>query len=379
MKALITATAFLGLALGAMFFCNSAGIRSAFASGPTEVDSDLDASYTFNTLKHPTGVAYYCCSLKTNVVQPRLLISDTDNHMIRQFDITQGTLSTFAGTGRAGYANGNPQYAEFNQPAGIQIVRYYGNSFSDVYVNDSSNYVVRHVAGTFPFYVSTLAGNGTKGSANGNLAQAQFAHLGGIKYSVTDNVFYVADAENSQIRKLDAANGTVSTYTGYYGPGYVDDRLVLAKFNTPSQVTWDSLGNMYVADTGNHVIRKIDHYFATVSTFAGSGQPGYVDGPPATAQFYRPTSIAYTGENGGTLYVLDMQNNAIRRIDMSGNVSTYAGSTQAGLVDGPGPQARFWCPTELAVGPGTLYVADTGNNSIRRIDLSTGYVTTYIH
>jgi DNA-binding beta-propeller fold protein YncE len=124
------------------------------------------------------------------------------------------------------------------------------------------------------------------------------------------------------------------------------------------------------------VIRKIDTA-GNVTTFAGTGQAGYVDGPASIAQFHFPMGIVYNPADR-YLYVADGQNNVIRRIDLSGNVSTYAGTGTAGLTDGPLSQAQFSGPTNLVIYSGMMYVSDTLNNVIRRIDMSAGVVSTYI-
>jgi sugar lactone lactonase YvrE len=133
---------------------------------------------------------------------------------------------------------------------------------------------------------------------------------------------------------------------------------------------------MYVTDTDNYVIRKIDTA-GNVTTFAGTGQPGLVNGAGSQAQFRFPCGIVFnTADN--YLYVADGHNNVIRRIDLAGNVSTYAGTGASGLTNGSLSQAQFSGPTNLVILSGFMYVSDTLNNVIRRIDMSAGTVTTYI-
>jgi len=149
-----------------------------------------------------------------------------------------------------------------------------------------------------------------------------------------------------------------------------------AQFGTPVKAAWDANGNMYVTDTDNYVIRKIDTA-GNVTTFAGTGQPGLVNGSGSQAQFRFPAGIVFNSADN-YLYVADVHNNVIRRIDLAGNVSTYAGTGVAGLTNGSRSQAQFSGPTNLLIYSGIMFVSDTLNNVIRRIDMSTGIVSTYI-
>jgi DNA-binding beta-propeller fold protein YncE len=143
-------------------------------------------------------------------------------------------------------------------------------------------------------------------------------------------------------------------------------------------VTTDSAGNLMVADIGNNAIRKIDAA-GYVTTLAGRGPtlPGFADGPGSVAKFFRPTSAVFNSADGMT-YVADSHNNRIRRIDANGNVTTYAGTGVTGLVNGSRQQAQFSLPTDLVIYGGFMYISDSGNNVIRRIDMATGIVSTYI-
>lgn len=134
---------------------------------------------------------------------------------------------------------------------------------------------------------------------------------------------------------------------------------------------------MYVADAGNNVIRRIDTA-GNVTTFAGTGVQGYTDGPGSTAQFDMPCSIVFNPADN-SLYVVDGLNSVIRKVTLDGVVSTYAGSTPGGLVNGSLLQAKFQCPMALLISNGTMYVADALNNSIRAIEMVHGVVSTYLN
>ena len=181
----------------------------------------------------------------------------------------------------------------------------------------------------------------------------------------------------SSCTKLRTWDGTsVATYAGTGSYGYVNGYRTSAKFNAPTKITKDNSGIMYVADAGNHVIRKIDAA-GNVPTLAGTGQHGYVNGAGSVAKFSEPSSVVFNPADN-MLYVADRMNNTIRRVDLAGNVTTYAGATTGGLVNGSRTAARFSGPVDLVINGGFLYISDSLNNVIRRIDMSAGQVTTYI-
>ncbi len=299
-----------------------------------------------------------------------------------------GTLSTRAGSGTAGYLNGGYLYAEFDKPTGIDVVntswRDSNNKYhyyTIYYVGDTNNYVVRYFctgdSGTSnPLCpspigsVATYAGNHAKGYVNGTPPTAEFAHLGGMRKGLG----YGVDTDNHAVRGLGTS---ITTFAGTGSAGFVNGYRTSAKFNTPTQITRDGSSNLYVADAGNHVVRKID-VSGNVTTFSGSGTSGYQDGAPSVARFVWPTSIVFNSADN-YFYVADPINNAIRRIDRSGNVSTYSGAPTAGYVDGTLAQARYSSPTDLIIVNGFMYISDSTNNAIRRIDMVNGIVSTYIN
>jgi hypothetical protein len=169
--------------------------------------------------------------------------------------------------------------------------------------------------------------------------------------------------------------GMVSTFAGNGSAGASDGTGMAASFNTPESGVFDKQGNLYVADFGNNEIRKITAA-GVVTTFAGSTTAGFVDGNGTSARFTAPAGIAI--DNQGNLYVADQANCAIRKIDASGNVTTIAGNGTIGYADGTGSGAIFNGPIGIGVDTlgGNLFVADTYNNVIRKIVISTGVVTT---
>lgn len=221
-------------------------------------------------------------------------------------------------------------------------------------------------------HVTTLAGDGSPRFNDANPAtHAAFSDPFGI--AVTDEgTVYVADAgESNRIRKI-TPDGTVTTFAGG-SEGFSDGLATAASFNTPSGLALDGDGNLFVADTGNNRIRKITSE-GQVSTVAGDGTAGYKDGPAAQAQFNGPIGIAV--DKRGNIYVADAYNDRIRLITNDGLVSTVAGKGSPGYSDGDRSAAQFDTPCGIVIAnDGSLIVADTGNDRLRKITPE-GNVTT---
>lgn len=221
--------------------------------------------------------------------------------------------------------------------------------------------------------LTTLAGDGTPGAAEGNmpLTVARFSDPYGVAVDATGNI-YIADAgDNNRIRKL-TPGGATSTLAGGK-EGYADGPGAQAMFNTPSGIAIDGRGNLYVADTGNNAIRKVAPD-GTVSTLAGSGVAGTADGKGREAQFNGPIGVAV--DEAGEIYVADTYNDSIRRIAPDGTVTTIAGNGAPGDADGAALKAGFDTPCALVLdADGALLIADTRNNAIRKLSKD-GQVTT---
>jgi sugar lactone lactonase YvrE len=178
--------------------------------------------------------------------------------------------------------------------------------------------------------------------------------------------------DNNLIRKIDPL-GNPSIVAGSGDPGFADGLGKRAAFAYPAGVAVDRRGNLFVADTGNHRIRKIDPD-GQVTTLAGNGQPGYADGIGTAAQFHFPLGVTIDEE--GNVYVADRSNRRIRKIDANATVSTFAGSGISGLVDGPGATAQFTSPAGILVDKtGSIYVSDLRSPNVRKIDRN-GFVST---
>jgi hypothetical protein len=278
-------------------------------------------------------------------------------------------VSTLAGTaGSTGSTNATGAAARFSSPASVAV-----DSAGNVYVADKANHVIRMI--TTAGVVTTLAGSpGVSGTTDGTGAAARFSSPSGVAVDIAGTV-YVADSGNHTIRKI-ASGGVVSTMAGTAGSlGTADGNGSTARFNNPTGVAVDSAGNVYVADYGNSAIRKVTPWNA-VTTLAGiAGVTGFTDGTGSNARFYNPTGVAVDG--AGNVYVADTGYSIIRKVSPTGVVTTIAGSHGlTGTADGLGSAARFNNPAGVGVdAAGNVYVADYGNHTIRFIN-AYGLVTT---
>jgi sugar lactone lactonase YvrE len=209
--------------------------------------------------------------------------------------------------------------------------------------------------------LTTLAGTGVAGVTDGAAAISRFSDPFGVVIDPAGNVFIADGGDSNRIRRV-TPDGVVSTFAGG-AEGFSDGAGVAAAFNTPSALAIDRRGNLYVADTGNHAIRKITPG-GVVTTLAGNGQPGDVDGIGKAARFNGPVGVAV--DKAGNVFVADTYNDRIRRIAPDGTVTTIAGTGKPGDADGAALTAGFDTPSGIAVAPnGTLYIADTGNDAVR--------------
>jgi kumamolisin len=274
-------------------------------------------------------------------------------------------VSAFAGSvGNSGDRAGTGSAAEFNYPSGLAV-----DGSGNVYVADYSNNQIREISPGGTVTTPYGAVNGGQGSTNGAGNSARFNNPNGVAIDPFGNI-YVADTGNNLIRKI--SGGTVSTFAS-------------AGFNSPEGIATDSSGNVYVADTGNNIIREITPG-GVVSVLAGqNGTAGYQDGnATSTAEFNAPASVAV--DSNGNVYVADFGNSCVREIS-GGNVTTVAGQGgQAGYLDGLGTNSLFNAPTGVCVdGSNNVYITDalvppigsnTGGNDLVRKLSTTGVVST---
>lgn len=275
-------------------------------------------------------------------------------------------VSTFAGTGIIGSTDGNGNTSQFNLPTVVVF-----DNEENLIVVDRSNHKIRKI--TPSGIVSTLAGTGAIGSTNGAALSATFRYPDGAIVDSNGNIF-ITDQSNHTIRKIDE-NGIVSTFAGDGLASYLDGNGIATKFRYPAAMAIDENDNLFIADWGNHCIRKITP-LGVVSTYAGiGGNSGNIDGNTSVAKFNGPTGLCF--DNNGNLYVADYSNYKIRKVDTNGNVSTFCGSGVAGNIDGDAFTARFNKPAVITFdGIDTFYVTDDSNHNVRKVDLL-GNVSTF--
>ena len=275
-------------------------------------------------------------------------------HRIRRVD-SSGTISTFAGT--TGF------YPD-DRGAGLAV-----DGSGDVYIADTNNHRVRKVdsSGT----ITTFAGTGASGFGGdgGSATSSLLSFPRGVAVDGSGNV-YIADTGNHRVRKVDSS-GTITTFAGTGASGFGGDggSATSSLLSFPRGVAVDGSGNVYIADTGNHRVRKVDSS-GTITTFAGTGASGFGgDGGSATSSLLSfPRGVAVDGS--GNVYIADWGNHRVRKVDSSGIISTIAGTGSRGFGGdgGSATLALLWGPERVTVdGSGNVYIADTGNNRVRRV------------
>jgi sugar lactone lactonase YvrE len=361
-------------------------------------------------------------------------IADTNSGVVRKVAAATGIITTIAGTGVAGFSgDGGPaSSAELFYPTGVAV-----DGFGNLYIADGFNNRVRKVAAATGI-IATVAGNGNSGNNSGDGGPATSAVVvplrvavdgsgnlyiisgnairkvtaatgiiatvagnGGSGYSgdggpATNAQFeavnlavdgsgdiYIADYYHDVIRKVTAATGIIATVAGGGTAGYAGDGgpATSAKLEQPDAVAVDGAGNLYIADTNNFVIRKVAAATGIITTVAGNGAAGPSPnaGPATLAQLATPTGAALDGS--GNLYFVDGGNSVLKLVPASGILSTVAGSGATGYTGdgGPATQASFNGAYGIAVdSSGNVYIADSGNNAIRKVTAATGIITTVI-
>jgi sugar lactone lactonase YvrE len=302
----------------------------------------------------------------------KLFVVDTSKNRILQIDLTTATnnVTVLAGSGDVGSLDATGPLATFRLPNGIVL------SGANLYVSDSGNNLIRKID-VSTHVVTTFAGSVVVPSdINGIGVSSKFSFPYGITTDGTN--LYVADSGDWLIRKIVISSGVVTNLAGS-NPlsvpfGTSDARGEAAILNYPFGITTDGT-NLYVADTGNNTIRQIVIATGDVTTLAGSGAVGSTDGIGTAASFNQPVGITTDNTN---LYIADTGNHKIRQIVIStGVVTTMAGSGATGSSDGTGAAASFRNPAGVTVSGNQLYIADSGNNKIRQVDITSGSVTTF--
>jgi prepilin-type N-terminal cleavage/methylation domain-containing protein len=257
--------------------------------------------------------------------------------------VNTGVVTTLAGSGATGYVDATGTSAQISNVYALAT-----DSSGNLFIPDSTNKRIRKI--TPAGVVTTFAGSGVSGSADGTGTGAQFAAPSAITIDQSTNTLYVTDV--AKVRKI--TSGAVVTTL-----------VPTGTFNSPNGITVDASGTLFVADTYNHRISKVTSA-GVVTTLAGSGVAGFADNTGTSAQFNYPYGIAI--DPSGNIYVSDRFNHRIRKVTSAGVVTTLAGSGTLGYIDATGTGARFNYPYGIAFDPtGIIYVSDDGNYRIRKI------------
>lgn len=338
---------------------NGQDVITVMANGPFQFPSLLadGARYTVSIASQPTGQT--CQVFNDSATSVSAAVSNVSVQCLAY--VWRSRL--VAGSGQAGTVDEAGTAARFAAPTGVAM-----NALGDLFVTDFSSSRIRSIL--MPLgVVSTLAGSSVPGAVNSVAPLlASFRGPTGIVMDRSGHL-YVADSGNHVIRQIVAGTGEVRTWAGSGIAGFADGASASAQFNNPRGLAIDPQGNLIVADTGNHVIRRITPA-GQVSLIAGTPRvSGRGDGAAASASFHGPSGLAVNAQ--GMVFVADTQNHVIRVIDTATNqVSTVAGSGMAGWQDGSGAFAAFNLPVGVAVdGPSTIFVTDSGNHAVRMLQI----------
>lgn len=325
---------------------------TTFAGNKDGVPGFVDGALSLARFRNPSGIAAGSGDA--------IYVADSGNNRIRIIS-NQSIVSTLAGSGAAGFADGEALSARFDSPLAVAV-----DASGIVYVADTGNHRIRKI--TPDGIVATVAGDGAAGLRDGPSTQARFNAPGGIVIDNQGNL-YVSDTGNAAVR-LVSPGGDVRTIAGDGAIG--SDDSPRPRFNAPAGIIADAKsGYLYLADRGNHRIRRLNPN-GTVITLAGA-ERGYAEGSAAQARFAEPSFLAIDAD--GKLIIADTANSLVRIIDPElalgaspSAVTTLAGANERGFADGACNAARFSLPKGLAVvSSGAIIVADTGNNVLRRI------------
>jgi trimeric autotransporter adhesin len=308
-----------------------------------------------------------------------LYVADEGNYRVRLVNAASGNIATIAGDGTAAFGGngGAAPAAQLSTPFGAVA-----DPSGDLLFADANNQVIWEIyAGTG--VIVTVAGNGTPGySGDGGLAGAAQLHTPhGVAVDTYGNV-YIADTENHVIRFVNAASGVITTVVGNGTSGYSGDGgpATAAQLSLPYGIALDLNDNLYIADYENHVIREVSATTGLISTIAGDGTAGYSGngGPAISAQLDAPAAVAV--DQAGNVYIVDQGNNCVRAVKAaSGDIAAFAGTQAPGYSGdgGPASSAQLSAPFGVTLDGGeNVYIADFGNNRIRRVDASSAVITT---
>ena len=300
--------------------------------------------------------------------QGNLYIAETGDHVIRRID-TNGLITTIAGTGTQGFSgdNGPATAALLDSPQGLAV-----DANKNLYIADTHNHRIRRldlVTGT----ITTVAGTTAGFSGDNGLAATARLNLPTALALDANNNLYIADTQNYRVRRITAATGLITTVAGNGTQGFSGDNgpATAASIDSPTGLAIDAAGDLYLSDTHNHRIRKVNAASGIITTVAGAAA-GYSgdNGPATAAPLALPHGISI--DSVGNLYIADTENHRIRRIDaVTGTMTTVAGNgTQTfGGDNGPATLATLDSPRSTAISStGLVTLADSGNQRVRQLD-----------
>ena len=339
---------------------DTSGVITTFALGSNDVGGDGGPA-TSALLNYPIGVAVDSSG--------NLYIADADNHRIRKVD-TSGVITTVAGSGNTGAGNGDfggdgglATAARLSEPTGVAV-----DSSGNLYITDMANLRVRKVdtSGT----ITTFAGTGTGGFSGdrGPAAAAQIWNPVGVDVDGSGNLYIVT--ADRRVRKVDTS-GTITNVAGNGTAGFggIGGPAIEAQFHEPTDVAVDRAGNLYIADERNHWVNKVDTA-GKITIIAGTGQRdvGGEEVPATLARLNTPYGVDVDG--AGNVYITERLSHRVRKVSTNGRITTIAGTGVRGFSGdgGPATAAMFHEPRGVAVDrAGNIYIADTGNNRIRKL------------
>lgn len=358
----IIATGVVGGATRSIQLHVSRGIISTYAGTGAQGYTGDGGPATSAMVRNPDGVGV--------ASDGTLYIADTGNDVIRKVDFITGVITTVVGTGTAGSTgDGGPAtLARLNGPQDVFVA-----ANGDLYIADTGNRKVRKVTAATGV-ITTVIGDGTSGNTGdgGPATAARLNSPRGVAVAANGDI-YVSDRPNDRIRKVTAATGIINAYAGTGTAGYTGDggAATSARLRTPEGITLDPNGDLYIADTGNDVVRKVTAATGVITTFAGTGTGGFLgDGGPATSARLNAPEAVDLGPMGD-LFIADTANSRVRRVQSgSGVITTVAGNGTSGFSGdgGPATSARIATPGGIAVSStGVYYIGDRGNDRVRKV------------
>lgn len=309
------------------------------------------------------------------------IVADRLNHMIRLITLSTAEVTLLLGTGISGSNDGNTTHAQLNIP----FSAVFSPDQSFILIMDYGNHAIR----IFNYgdwwqtpLVSTLAGlAGVAGNTNGIGSNALFYYPFSAAISPNNLDAYIVDQNNHMIRKVSIATGEVITLTGNGGSGNTNGIGTNANFFYPTGISISPSGRLLiVTDTSNQVLRSIDITTESVDLYAGAYQSGSSNGIGTNAAFFVPYQISFS-RNGGYVLIADALNNQIRKIDIgTSTVTALAGVVNSGSANGIGSNALFYFPQDVSIFPDGTFalIADRNNNLIRKMEISTMMISTFV-